>query len=113
MGEDATVRRTFTEAELFKLFSLDLTKDEWDAFAIMVTTGLRVQDDLLNAQELVVVDGVTCIKVLESKTKNGIRIVPIHPLVKNPSFPLNTTRYQLREKVRDVVDWNSPLKVVH
>lgn len=104
IGEDATVRRTFTEAELFKLFSLDLSKDERDAFAIMVTTGLRVQDDLLNAKELVVVDGVTCINVQDSKTKSGIRIVPIHPLVKDPRFPLNTTRDKLRERVREVAD---------
>jgi integrase len=104
IGEDATVRRTFTEAELFKLFSLNLSKDERDAFAIMVTTGLRVQDDLLNAKELVVVDGVSCINVQDSKTKSGIRIVPIHPLVKNPRFPLNTTREKLRERVREVAD---------
>lgn len=104
IGEDALEKRTFTEAELFKLFSLDLSKDERDAFAIMVTTGIRVESELLAAKELVVVDGVPCIDVKKGKTKSSVRLVPIHPLVKSPSLPLHTTRDALRQRIKEVAD---------
>lgn len=105
LGEDATERRTFTPEELHALFALDLTEAERDAFAIMVTTGIRVESELLAAREAVKVDGVRCVDLRKSevKTKSSKRLVPIHPAI-DPVFPLATTRASLREIVRQVSD---------
>jgi integrase len=76
-------RKDFTLAELSKLHAAALN-DGHTALADLILlgtyTGARIEELCrLQIENVIIVDGVQSFDIVESKTKAGIRVVPVHP----------------------------------
>lgn len=103
IGRDAVNRLPFTPEQLHQLFKLDIPEDDKRAFAILITTGMRVGE--LHQKPPVKEQG--SIKYLDltqvdTKNKGSKRYVPLHD--KASVLPLHFDKGDLRLHIRKFID---------
>lgn len=82
-----TERKDFTLDDLAKLHAAALNDGQTtlaDLILMGTYTGARIEELCrLRVEHIITVDGVHSFNIVESKTKAGIRVVPIHPALKS------------------------------
>ncbi|MEE9100042.1 tyrosine-type recombinase/integrase [Pseudomonas nitroreducens] len=79
-------RRDFTLADLKRLHTAALQSEQKvlaDLISLGLYTGARIEELCkLSKDNLVTIDGIYCFDISDSKTAAGVRVVPVHPAIK-------------------------------
>jgi len=78
--EDEIVKFEYNKEDLQKIFNTDLNKNARDFFMVSLYTGMRLSE-ICNLTKTNIKDN--CIYIFDGKTKNAIRIIPIHKEIEN------------------------------
>lgn len=99
--EDSTTKENFTDEDIKNIFAYDYEQNYKDIFTIASHTGMRVSEIINLTQECVKQDqksGIYYFDILQSKTKAGIRKVPIHKNILDDV--LNRMKFPLLDEER-------------
>ncbi|MFA6195970.1 MAG: tyrosine-type recombinase/integrase [Sulfurimonas sp.] len=77
--ENEVAKVEYSEKDLRAIFDYDLKEDCRDFFSIALYTGMRMSE-ICSLKSSNIIDN--CIKVFDGKTKNAVRIIPLHINIK-------------------------------
>ena len=79
-------REPYTDEEILKILCALTEKEDTHLLNITMLamyTGARISELCgLTTQDIIKVDDITCFNITRSKTKSGVRRIPIHPMIK-------------------------------
>lgn len=103
IGRDAVNRLPFTHEQLHQLFKLDIPEDDKRAFAILITTGMRV-GELHQKPPVREQGGIKYMDLTQVDTKNkgSKRYIPLHD--RASVLPLHFDKGDLRLHIRKFID---------
>jgi integrase len=80
LKEDSPLKENYTDADIQKIFSYDYPQNYKDIFKIGAYTGMRVSEIINLSRENIKIgeNEIYYFDILKSKTKAGVRKVPIH-----------------------------------
>ncbi len=100
LKEEEVQKELFTDEDIKNIFAYEYDKNIKNIFILGAFTGMRVSEIInLKAEDIKEEDGIHYFNITKSKTKNGVRKVPIHTAIEydvlnNMSFPLLTEKSQ-------------------
>lgn len=103
IGRDAINRLPFTPEQLHQLFKLDIPEDDKRAFAILITTGMRV-GELYQKPPVKEQGGIKYMDLtqVDTKTKGSQRFIPLHD--RASVLPVHFDKGDLRVHIRNYID---------
>lgn len=100
LEEDNKHKENFSNDEIMKILNANMTNEYKECFYVAAFTGMRISEILLLTNKDVKKDenNIKYFDIKDSKTHNGIRKIPIHPVLQemNIDFPIFKNDYKTK-----------------